>query len=133
MRRAMAAVFVLCFVGLTGGCSGEHEKNTNEQVELYGELNEVLEGIIDEVTLEAALPLLEELNRKIQANDEARAKLDAQDEKDIRKGRKEFGKELAELNTRRGGLLSGILKNDKIKQEARDKLLKAVKDIDMDT
>jgi len=65
VKHLVAAAIALVLAGLAAGCSGGHEANLEEQIQLWRTLNETLKDVTDEVSLDSVVPALEKLDREM--------------------------------------------------------------------
>jgi len=123
-RTTVAAVAALLFAGLAAGCADKYEKNTREELEIFSELNEVLAGVKDKATLDAAITRLEDLNLRYAANAKERERIGTTPEEHRREILDDYGTRLDRQRVLYG---SHMLRIADI--EGKEKLLEAIKDV----
>ena len=131
MKYLKLAVVVFCLVGVCCGCSGDRDELSEDQLELFDQLNEVLESVKDASSLGAAIPKLELLNGKF-AELAARSLAAGKPTKERREaGIREYGQDLVERGRVASAHIVRILKIEGIKEEDKKLLQDAIKDIDL--
>ena len=129
MRHVLPALAPVLLL-VAAGCSGHHEENTRDQIALYDDLNEALDTVRDDASLEAALPKLRELNAEFQALREQR-ELDPKLPKGERgKGIARHGETLRRQSEMFGLHVRRILESETISKEKADRLFEAIQDLD---
>lgn|SRR5262245_16706316 len=91
----MRSVIVLCFCALLflNGCSDSHESLTVEAIQILKETADVLSGIKDSASAEAAKPRLKELGGRWRNNQQRRAKKPVK-ARELAKLEREYGAQL---------------------------------------
>ena len=132
MRRLTSITAILVLASFVAGCSDRYEKNEKEHLELLEELNEALATVTDPVSLELALPQLEELNRRIKSNIEEREAMDDPPKERARELENRYSGKLGLQSGEFGGHMKRIEKIDADRKSLREKRFKAMKDIPPD-
>ena len=132
MKRGMVAVAVLLLVGLFGGCADKYETNEKEHLELLKELNKVLATAHDKDSLQAAIPLLAELNERIRVNIQEREAMTDLPKKRANKLRDKYSDRLKQQSEILGAHMREIDEIDKDDKTLRKQRQDAMKDIPPD-
>jgi hypothetical protein len=131
MKSFVLVVIVVCLAGLCCGCSSEQEELSGDQLELFKELNEVLESVTDAASVDGAIPKLEQLNTKLAAlaaRPAMKTRLTKEERED---GIKKYGRDLAKQGGAAAAHVVRISSIEGIKKEDVKRLQDTIKDIDL--
>ena len=131
MKSFVSVVIIVCLAGACCGCSNEQEELSKDQLDLFKELNEVLESVTDAASIERAIPKLARLNTEFAALAARPAMNERLAKEEREKGIRKYGQDLM----KQGGIASAhvvrISSMEGIKREDVTRLQDAIKDIDL--
>ncbi len=131
MKAKWLPALVMCFAAVAAGCSNEQDEIAKTELELLGELNDVLESVTDGASVEMAIPKLEALNerfKELAARPERQRRLTGEErERGIRK----HGEALLEQSRIAGAHIRRIFESEAISKQDADRIVAAMKDIDL--
>jgi len=133
MTSRSLALAALVLAGLTGGCSEPYESNTKNYLDLRTELNELLATVQDEASLDAALPRIEDLNRRIESNVAEREHLGKQTDTERRKALIRHQEAMKAQSMVYGAHMKRIDGIEGLPKDARQKLHEALKNVPPDS
>ncbi len=115
VKRLVA--LVTCVAALTAGCSNEQDDIVETELELFDELNDVLESITDGASVEMAIPKLEALNerfKELAARPERQRRLTGEERE---RGITKHGEALLERSRIAGGHIRRIFETEAISKK----------------